>query len=109
MVDVAEGDVGDIDRVVFAARKAFDKVPWLRMTAYVKLHSTPISFYTSISIKLFYLVICNCMFSFTGKIMGCKPINKSDWNGVSRTKPAMVSATSMLMLNGNNTSKAKIQ
>ena len=55
MADVAEGDVGDIDRVVFTARKGFDEVPWLRMTTYVKLHSTPISFYTSINIKLFYL------------------------------------------------------
>ena len=55
MADVAEGDAREIGRVVFAARKAFDEVPWLRMTTCVKLHSTPISFYASINIKLFYL------------------------------------------------------
>ncbi|XP_033129943.1 aldehyde dehydrogenase family 2 member B4, mitochondrial isoform X2 [Brassica rapa] len=34
IADVAEGDAEDIDRAVKAARKAFDKGPWPRMTAY---------------------------------------------------------------------------
>ena len=32
---VAEGDKEDVDRAVKAARRAFDKGPWPRMTAYV--------------------------------------------------------------------------
>ena len=34
---VAEGDAEDVDRAVKAARKAFDKGPWPRMTAYVRI------------------------------------------------------------------------
>jgi len=33
LVQVAEGDKGDIDAAVKAARKAFDSGPWPRMTA----------------------------------------------------------------------------
>ncbi|PWA91533.1 cytochrome b5-like heme/steroid binding domain-containing protein [Artemisia annua] len=35
MADVAEANAGDIDRAVYAAYKAFDEVPWTRMTTYV--------------------------------------------------------------------------
>lgn len=34
IVNVAEGDAEDVDRVVRAARKAFDEGPWPKMTAY---------------------------------------------------------------------------
>lgn len=37
IANVAEGDVEDINRAVFAARKAFDEGPWPKMTAYVKI------------------------------------------------------------------------
>lgn len=32
---VAEGDIEDVNRAVYAARKAFDEGPWPKMTAYV--------------------------------------------------------------------------
>ncbi|KAI3698502.1 hypothetical protein L2E82_42101 [Cichorium intybus] len=37
IVDVAEGDLEDVNRAVAAARKAFDEGPWPRMTAYAGL------------------------------------------------------------------------
>ncbi|GKF75824.1 aldehyde dehydrogenase, partial [Tanacetum coccineum] len=45
IADVAEGDAEDINHAVSAARMAFEYGPWPRMTAYVKLHSMPISLY----------------------------------------------------------------
>lgn len=34
---VAEGDIEDVNRAVYAARKAFDEGPWPKMTAYVTI------------------------------------------------------------------------
>lgn len=35
IANVAEGDSEDVNRAVYAARKAFDEGPWPKMTAYV--------------------------------------------------------------------------
>lgn len=41
---VAEGDVEDINRAVAAARKAFDEGPWPKMTAYVTISFSSLTF-----------------------------------------------------------------